>query len=155
MKRYLTILSLAAAVMLASGCDFFRTLAGRPTSAEIAAKRLYIEQMESRKAEEAEALQDTLALEITEEIAEETETEVPSGIRYYVIAGAFSTRSNAESVAAKLDAAGVNSELIEYRNGMTAVGVGPAGTQEAAKASLQDLVQKGLVPADSWIMERH
>lgn len=39
MRKAITIAALAVAVCLLGGCDFFRVLAGRPTSREIEAKR--------------------------------------------------------------------------------------------------------------------
>ena len=41
MKRSI-ILLLSASMLMLTGCDFFRTLAGRPTSAEIEARRIEI-----------------------------------------------------------------------------------------------------------------
>ena len=43
MKKCLMISALAVSVCLLGGCDFFRQLAGRPTSQDIAAKRERIE----------------------------------------------------------------------------------------------------------------
>ena len=47
MKTVLKTAVLAAAVLLAGGCDFFRGLAGRPTSADIEAKREVIARAEA------------------------------------------------------------------------------------------------------------
>ena len=44
MRKAIVIAALAASVCLLGGCDFIRTLAGRPTSHELAAKREMIEQ---------------------------------------------------------------------------------------------------------------
>lgn len=45
MRKAIAIAALAASVCLLGGCDFFRQLAGRPTSKEIEAKRVRIEQL--------------------------------------------------------------------------------------------------------------
>lgn len=44
MRKAIVIAALAAALCLLGGCDFFRVLAGRPTSREIVAKRVRIGQ---------------------------------------------------------------------------------------------------------------
>ena len=44
MKKILVITALAVSVCLLGGCDFFRQLAGRPTSKDIRAKQERIEQ---------------------------------------------------------------------------------------------------------------
>lgn len=44
MRKAIVMAALAAALCLLSGCDFFRVLAGRPTSKEIVAKRVRIGQ---------------------------------------------------------------------------------------------------------------
>ena len=44
MRKAIVIAALAASVCLLGGCDFIRTLAGRPTSKDIDAKRMAIEQ---------------------------------------------------------------------------------------------------------------
>ena len=46
MKKLTTVFAFALLLCLAGGCDFFRTLAGRPTSARIEAKRARIEQLD-------------------------------------------------------------------------------------------------------------
>ena len=56
MKKILAISALAALCLL-TGCDFFRTLAGRPTSADIAAKRALIERTEQQEAARRDSIQ--------------------------------------------------------------------------------------------------
>ena len=58
MKRLMAIAALAASICLLGGCDFFRQLAGRPTSRDIEAKRLRIE----REAEAHQRRLDSLKL---------------------------------------------------------------------------------------------
>ena len=45
------ILAFFAVMLLVSGCDFFRKVAGRPTSADLQAKRTEITYVEAQKAE--------------------------------------------------------------------------------------------------------
>lgn len=56
MKKAIAIAALAATICLLAGCDFLRTLAGRPTSRDIEAKRAQVE-LEAA----AEARADSLA----------------------------------------------------------------------------------------------
>ena len=117
MKRSV-ILSLAAAVLVLGGCDFVRTLAGRPTSEELAVKEYRIERerdvaryqaridslerVRVRLADSLAALDahllDSLS-QVKGTILNPTKmgglytTKLQS--RYYIVVGAFRTRSYA------------------------------------------------------------
>lgn len=81
MKKAIVIAALAAALCLLSGCDFFRVLAGRPTSREIVAKRVRIGQelAAGRRPADApaEIPADTLAGETVLPAADSAETVLP------------------------------------------------------------------------------
>ena len=57
--RKITLILALAALILCQGCDAFRFLAGRPTSADLEAKRAVIE---AARAEREKAVQDSIAL---------------------------------------------------------------------------------------------
>jgi len=65
MNRFSLFLTIAVLTLSASGCDFFRQIAGRPTSEEIAWKKSQIEEIERKRAE-AEDIDDTLSVVIEE-----------------------------------------------------------------------------------------
>lgn len=167
MRRILAYLSLAAVVLLAGGCDFMRSLAGRPTSADIAAKRVVIERFEQQKS--ASEPGDTV-LSDTQTVSEESvtpatvamasDTKAPAkeesrsslSRRCYIVVGAFSERANAEKMVEMLAKSGFPATLIRQSNGMTTVGACPTDDYAEARKSLDALLGLSYVPDDAWIL---
>ena len=160
--------ALCAAVMLLGGCDFFRRAAGRPTSADIAAKRDAIE----RETMAHEARMDSLrrvrkqmtdSLAVLDSIknfsnsvvaARQLKAESKAGLeaRYYVIVGSFSKVGNARSFADKVSATGYPATLIAYKNGFTAVGICPSDNLQEVYASLKKVSKEAFCPKGAWIL---
>lgn len=168
MKRCILPLMLVA-LSVVTGCDFFRTIAGRPTSEDIENRRIEI-----MKAEEA-ALQARLdSLKLQEQMIQDSldalVTIRQSGgtilnpatlgglfatkleARYYVIVGAFRTRSNAEALLLKAKEQGYSPALINFRGGLTAVGLCPVNRLHDAVEALKVVKQESFCPSDVWIL---
>lgn len=168
MKRSI-ILLLSASMLMLTGCDFFRTLAGRPTSAEIEARRIEI-----MRAEEA-ALQARLdSMKVAEQAMRDSLAALDSirqyggtilnpsklgglfttklDARYYVIVGSFRSRSNAEALLVKAADRGYAPALISFRNGMIAVGLRPVNKLKEAMEALKDVRKEAFCPSDVWIL---
>ena len=168
MKRILVITALAATVCVAGGCDFFRQLAGRPTSKQIRAKQERIEreaQQHQRRLDSLKLVQkqisDSLATLDSLRNAKETliSTRQLSGgrkydipYRYYVMIGSFGSADNATRQAARAEEAGYPATLIPFRNGFTAVGCCPSDNLTEVYASLRKLREKDFCPSDAWIL---
>ena len=150
MKKTLLVAALAAIVLLVSGCDMFRRMAGRPTSKDIAAKRAMIEWKEKEKAAAEAAAADTAALASVAEAVEEPAAPV----RYTIILGAFKEKANAEKLAAKAGAEGYPAELVTYSSGMTVVSVCPSATLEDARRALEEISDKSFFQKNAWIKEK-
>ncbi len=174
MKRSV-ILSVALAAVLLSGCDFVRSLAGRPTSAQLEEKRIAIERV--RAEERQRALMDSLekvrqrmadslaALEVhlLDSLSQAKGTILnPSKLgglyttrldaHYYIIVGAFRTRSYAERKLTKCNEAGLTATIISFRNGLLAVGVCPSDSLNDTVRRLRELRGNGICPEDGWIL---
>ena len=168
MKKILLITALAAAVCLLGGCDFFRSLAGRPTSRDIRAKQERIEQAAQLHQQRLDSLKqvqkqisDSLAildslkaakesLISTRQLASGGKYDIP--YRYYVMIGSFSSQDNATRQAARAQEAGYPATLIPFRNGFTAVGCCPSNNLTEVYASLRKLREEPFCPADAWIL---
>ena len=121
-------MALAATVCLLGGCDFFRQLAGRPTSRDIEAKKVLIE----REAEEHQRRLDSLE-KVQKQISDSLATldslrdakgsiistrQLATGgkyslpYRYYVVIGSFASPDNAKRQAGKAEKAGYPATLI-------------------------------------------
>lgn len=181
MKRSVMLLMLAT-VFVVTGCDFFRVLAGRPTSDEINAKRIAM-----MKAEEA-ALQahlDSIA-KVEEEarkiaqdsidaqayidengvilnaasrlggISEDGLYDLSSGTRYRVVLGSFKDRNNALKLMALVsDSGDFWPHLIDFRTGIVAVAACPSDRIQNVVWGLKELKTRGkdVCPADAWILK--
>ena len=158
-----SILLLASLTLLVSGCDFFRTLAGRPTSAELAALR----QAEARalaKAEAAARVPDTLA--VTDSLKAVDTASAPAAepapaagkprpskilsLKYYIVVGTFSSDENARKLVSKAEAKGFPAAVFPFR-GMSGVAVCGTDSNEEIKASLAKVRESGIFPKESWI----
>ena len=170
MRGVLPVIVLVLSVaFMATGCDFFRVLAGRPTSKDIEAKREQI--LRSAQDDKVTAPSDTVAS--TEQPVATGQDEAkpdtvaherPTGPqtvpktgeqkRFYVIMGAFSSRENAEKYAARIKGFGYEPEFFGFTEGRTAVGIGGTDDQEEAKAFMKELKGQDFCPEGVWILDR-
>lgn len=168
MRKYIIFLAVAAMFCL-TGCDFFRKMAGRPTSEEIEAMRV-----EKLKAEEARLQASLLQLQKEKQAMEDSIEALklirqqegtllnPSALgglfttkleaRYCVIIGAFNQRSNAERLLKEASSKGYSPSLISFRNGLTAVGLCPSETLQEAMQAVRKVRDEAFCPDDVWIL---
>ena len=174
MKRSV-ILLLASAALLLSGCDFVRTLAGRPTSDDLEVKRSTIERAQNVARYQAridslervrQRLADSLAAldaHLLDSLSQTKGTILnPTKMgglyttklqsRYYIVVGAFRTRSYAERKLVKCNEAGYTATIISFRNGLMAVSVCPSNSLAQTLDTLKKLRGQGVCPPDSWIL---
>ena len=108
-RRFLILVALLSVTMVVTGCDFFRVLAGRPTSKEIEAKRAEILRSAQDDKVVAQDDKDSVPQQNQDSVQvakpETAASARPAGEkkRYYVIMGAFSSRENAEKYAEYVD----------------------------------------------------
>lgn len=168
MKKFLLFSALLASLLAVSSCDFFRHLAGRPTSADIEAKREYILRTEMEHqaridslARVQKQLSDSLAL--LDSVRKSSSNMITTSklgnlggqklpYRYYIVVGAFSNKDNASRLASKLDAEGFSPTVVPYRNGFTAVAICPSNTLSEVYASLKSVKDRKFCPADAWVL---
>lgn len=174
MKRSV-ILSLALAAVLLSSCDFLRSMAGKPTSEQLEEKRVAIEhaQAEERYRARLDSLErvrrrmaDSLAALETHLLDSLSQTKGtllnPSKLgglyttkleaKYYIVVGAFRTRSYAERKLTRCSEAGYTATIISFRNGLLAVGVCPSDSLNDTLRKLRELRGNGICPEDGWIL---
>jgi hypothetical protein len=178
MKKTYILLALVV-VSTVTGCDFFRKLAGRPTSEEIEIKRQEMVADLKAKAVREKEVQDSLVLaakRVADSLAAVSSLE-ESGVRvhsdsslggiagdgtsgmtveadYRVIVGSFKDQKNAEKMVAKVAAAGdFNPHQVKMRNGMIAVGACPSDNVQDVLAGMDEMKKCGVCPADAWILK--
>ena len=172
----LTLSVVIISAFLLTGCDFFRTLAGRPTSKDIDAKQLTALLAEKAELEaahksleakyemisnELQAFKDSLnALDSISQYGGTVLNPTTLGglfstkleARYYVIVGAFKYRSNAEALLKTAQKSGYKPALISFRNGRMAVGLCPSNNIKEAFEGLKRVKQESFCPSDVWVL---
>jgi len=169
MKKHIIFLALVSMFML-TGCDFFRRMAGRPTSDEIEAMRVEKLRVEEQRLqaeivaleEEKQAVKDSIeALKLIRQ--QEGTLLNPSALgglfstkleaRYCVIVGSFRYRSNAERLFKTVSDKGYSPSLISFRSGMTAVGICPVNSLKEAMNAVAKVRGEAFCPDDVWILD--
>ena len=177
MRKAIIIAAMAASVCLLGGCDFIRTLAGRPVSSEIAAKRAQIEKETELVRQRKDSIEAAASLErerirkwVTDSLALEdslrrsgddvVKTSARMGVshaslnnRYYGMIGAFSSSANAARQAARAEKAGYPATVIPLKNGISAVGVCATNSLTEICAALKKVRQEPFCPDDAWILK--
>ncbi|MBQ9462270.1 MAG: SPOR domain-containing protein [Bacteroidales bacterium] len=141
--RFIFVISVLA--LGVSSCDFFRHLAGRPDSREIAAKRAMIEKVEAFRDSVDRARLDSVAraekyfadslyaldtlsrasvLRGTSSLGRVSPDMLPG--RYCIVAGAFANEGNAMRLAGRYEDSGFQVRLLKFRNGRSVVLVAPS-----------------------------
>ena len=168
MRNFRLLVLFSVAVVL-SGCDVFRSLAGRPTSAQIEAKRQSIEAAESFKSAILSARADSL--KIAREAAADSlsalaslqgvtmlETTAVGGVsfplqrRYYIVVGSFKSVDNARRFASSIESRGYEASLIPFKSGLNAVGLCGADKISSVSASFKKLRGEDFCPSGAWIL---
>lgn len=169
MKRFLLPVLIFAAV-LAGGCDTVRTLSGRPTAAQLEAKRQHI--VDSLTALRRQAAEDSARLAAAAKVEVDTlalqdtlrQWRIPmhnrkriGGVsrepehRYYIVTGAFYDPKNAERSAGRYSEAGYDASVVAFRNGLYAVGVGGSDRLSDVFDTVKRMRRNGFCPSGMWI----
>lgn len=175
MKRSV-ILLLACAAFVLGGCDFVRTIAGRPTSDELEVMRSNVErarnvaryqaridsleQVRAHLADSLAALDAYLLDSLSQTNGTLMSPTKMGGLnattpasRYCIVVGVFRTRSYAEHKLRQCVEAGYrDAALISFRNGLLAVTVYPSDSLNETLKKLRELRGNGICPQDGWIL---
>lgn len=170
---------LCALALCVTGCDFLRTVAGRPTSAQLTetssstgtcASCADCPKCVGACCDSTAALPDTLSQKSEPEVVEEVYGEkslymlklskdsikqTVSGLpyTYYVLVGTFTSESYADAQARRARNAGFEVVTIPFSDGRrTAVAISPTNDLDFALAELARVRQFDFCPADAYIM---
>jgi len=166
--KHLPIALLIVGAMTCTGCDFLRSVAGRPTSEEIAAKadsikaaderaRVAKEAMERAQARTADSLAALEWLAVPERLATPYSTvsrlfsQKPSA-RYGYVIGSFGEEANAKALVARVKAAGYDAGILRHHNGHMAVLACPTDDIVAFKEAFPKLSSEPFFPQGAWIL---
>ena len=169
-----SIILLAVCALFLQGCDFVRTVAGRPTSAQLddirkdrmaaeeARHQARLDSMAKAEKAMAEALAAREA-QLLDSLTQAKGTVLnPSKLgglfttklesKYYIVVGAFRTRSYAERKLTQCNSAGYTATIISFRNGLLAVAICPSNNLEETLKTLKKLRGTEVCPQDGWIL---
>ena len=182
MKKIFAAISLSVLVLSVSSCDLFRSLAGRPTSAEL---KSAIEKQQSSAqqmqditeepaitAEEAATPEETIAVASTQAEKEEytmvkregrmsvplAYTHTNSTLKatpehsYYIIVGTYRQKPTLNKMIKDAHDAGYETFLLEYSNGLTSVGLMPCDNLGEAIDAYAKVSKEDFCPKDACIL---
>ena len=176
-KLIQTVLILLPVALAVTGCDFFRRLAGRPTSDQIAAMAEAIRLEESARIADSlkKALADTVAVPVAE-TQEAPAVTVPAATaaqtapaatpepaapapsddlkRFYIVMASFGKAANARNYAATLEAKGYPATILK-RGGYQVVAVCGTDDEAAINKSFDEIRRQDFCPQGVWIIDRN
>jgi len=169
-----SIILLAVCALFLQGCDFVRTVAGRPTSAQLEdirkdrmaaeearhqarldsmakAEKAMAEAMAAREAQLLDSLTQAKGTVLNpSKLGGLFTTKLES--KYYIVVGAFRARANAERKLTQCNSAGYTATIISFRNGLLAVAICPSNNLEETLKTLKKLRGTEVCPQDGWIL---
>lgn len=153
MKAFKLIVTLMAAAVLFTGCDFFRSIVGKPTSKDI--ERMKQETLEqARRQREQDSINRVRALELEQAKAEAAKNLLDeSAGRYHVILGCFKVEGNAEKMNALLEKNGYSPKVIRFNNGFEVVSVAAFDNYREALKDMESIMEYPFCPEDVWIYD--
>ena len=181
MKKIFAAISLSVLVLSVSSCDLFRSLAGRPTSAEL---KSAIEKQQS-SAQQMQAIPEEPAITTEQTAPEETiavaspqakkeeytmvkregrmsvplaYTHTNSTLKatpehsYYIIVGTYRQKPTLNKMIKDAHDAGYETFLLEYSNGLTSVGLMPCDNLGEAIDAYAKVSKEDFCPKDACIL---
>ena len=181
MKKIFEAISLSVLVLSVSSCDLFRSLAGRPTSAELksaiekqqnSAQQMQAITEESAITTEQTAPAETIAVASPQAKKEEytmvkregrmsvplAYTHTNSTLKatpehsYYIIVGTYRQRPTLNKMIKDAHDAGYETFLLEYSNGLTSVGLMPCDNLGEAIDAYAKVSKEDFCPKDACIL---
>ncbi|MCF0165789.1 MAG: hypothetical protein HUJ89_01210 [Bacteroidales bacterium] len=151
MKIFRLITAIVVSLLLFSGCDFFRSLVGKPTSQEIAAAKAAAEA--AAKAKQQRDSLERVQAELDKAAAEAAAKQSVNIKRYNVIAGSFKIHDNAVYMTSRLRKAGFNPVVITLRSGFEAVSAAQFDTYAGVEEAIESLYEHEFCPNDVWVYD--
>lgn len=141
-------LFLIAATMLTS-CDFFRSLAGKPTSKDI--ERMRIE-AQAKKQRQLDSINKAKADSLARIAAMEAEKKALKD-RFYVVLGSFKVQGNAERMYQFLEKNNYTPRTIRFKNGFELVSAASTNNLQEALKIMDELLAFEYCPDDVWVYD--
>lgn len=163
MRTAKLILTLMAAIMIVTGCDWVRTQLGMATSDDIAELRKEQQRVEAER-RTADSLrmvaEDSVNVNLADSVAAAKASNAGTqGVapdmsnRYHVIVGSFKDYSNSERMVANLKKRGYEPSVLDFKNGFKAVSISSYSKMSPAFNVMYKLVDENFVEDDIWVYD--
>ncbi|MFA7116932.1 MAG: hypothetical protein WC140_06880 [Bacteroidales bacterium] len=151
MKALKLVMVLSICISILSGCDFFRKIAGKPTSKDI--ERMKVEAKtkakKQRQLDSLNKIQADMALEDSLAIVKSSYDK-----RFYVILGSYKVKGNNEKMAKMLEINGYESPVMfKFKNGFEVVSAAGFDSMKDAMKCKEEVKEFGFCPEDIWIYD--
>jgi hypothetical protein len=158
MKTTKFLVVLLVTMTLLSGCDFFRSLLGKPTSEDL---ELIAYQKEAAAKAKADSINniikaDTLIADNEKAVESKSIVKQPSSdfnYRYYVIVGSFKNYANAERFSEILLKKNYDVKNFKFKNGYNMVSIFGSIDYYEAHKKLNEIMESEICPDDIWIYD--
>lgn len=156
MKTLRLVSVLLIAVTMLTGCDFFRSLIGKPTSKDIERMRIEAE-AQAKKQKQLDSINAANALaeaQRLEELANSDQVNEADG-RFLVILGSFKVDGNAEKMYSLLESKGYTPKKLKFKNGFDVVSAFASDNYREAYNEMQKMMEMEYCPDDIWVYDLH
>ena len=171
MKQVTPFIAVLLLMLSAASCDFFRVIAGRPTSAELSEKRERIAAAEQQRLIREQERLDSIAradryradsLYALDTLSHAGKLRYVSSLkslpgklvekRYSVVVGAFSSEDNARRLSGRYAAEGLTGGILRSRNGLHTVYVCPCDSITVAMDAYRRVRKLPFGSKETWIL---
>lgn len=152
MKSFRIIPVLMISVLVFTGCDFFRSIVGKPTSKEI--EKMKQESLAKiKKQRELDSLKLVNERIARERLEEEQRNSLENKGRYHVIIGAYRDYANADRMFSTLEKDGYSPYFVNFSNGLRGVSVVACQDLRKALGEADRLLEHTYCPDDIWVYD--
>lgn len=138
-------------IVLLSGCDFVRSILGKPTSKDLEALRLEI--LEREKAQK-DSIEMAKAALLEQQLAQEAANQATQlAGRFFVMVGSFKVHDNAEKFNKQLQERGYTTTIFNFKNGFEAVAIFGTDNVHEAYNKMEATMEEAFCPYDIWVYD--
>ena len=153
MRTVKLISVLMVSLFILTGCDFFRSLVGKPTSEDMERMRLEA-QLEAQRKREQDSIAKVNEMLAQQQRALAEQNSLERTGRFHVVMGSFKVPENAEKMKNVLEKKGYSARIIPFNNGFDVVSAGSFDKFIEAVRTMDELIELEICPDDIWVYDR-
>lgn len=153
---YRLVPALLMAALLFTGCDFFRSIVGKPTSKDLERMKIEAAEKAARQKRQQDSLKAAQAVQLEREMYEAAARKYlldESAGKYHVIIGSYKLQDNASKMFARLENGGYSPRYVMFENGFYGVSVAGYDNMREARKTMYDVMELAYCPEDVWVYD--